>query len=352
MRYWATEQGDHQHLTMTAAKVMRYQYRQIVRVRRTNVLADASIDLIGPGENHKDVLLPAHYWRTLPYRNVQTFGLIVWATTHYGLQSMVPSMEGPIWVLLSEICHGHLPLARLLWKATEFWRLKDPIEVRMVRRFSTLGIWYSYTVKKDYSYGCVCGCNNKIWLERNKHWSDEDKKYFISEKLKVIGRTQHLSLIMYTWDVLKRQCEIIQRYCLGCFEVQCETSKDIVAINLQTMFESRIDPQEDKFWAKLPCSENLCIVFVDPMNKDMEGHAEWNVTWSTTILHELANKNDWRQTLQSIKVHAVDDHQLAKEEEMKSVGESVKTRIELKLILTKCFQLIGIVLEETWWPVF
>ena len=45
-------------------------------------------------------------------------------------------------------------------------------------------------------------------------------------------------MIMYTWDVLKRQSEI---------------SKDIVD-NYRTMFESRISEGATE---KLPCSENL-----------------------------------------------------------------------------------------------
>ena len=69
---------------------------------------------------------------------------------------------------------------------------------------------------------------------------------------KLIWENDHLSSIMCTWAVLKKQCEI---------------SKDIVD-NYRTMFESRISAGATE---NLPCSENLCI---SSWSYDMEGNAK------------------------------------------------------------------------------
>ena len=64
------------------------------------------------------------------------------------------------------------------------------------RRFP-IGNVSLYTVKKDYSYLCMWMTQN--WLERNKiliRCGNYSTK-------KSIWETQHLSWIMYTWDVLK-----------------------------------------------------------------------------------------------------------------------------------------------------
>ena len=97
---------------------------------------------------------------------------------------------------------------------------------------------------------------------------------------------------MYTWSVLKRQCEI---------------SKDIVG-NYRTMFESRISagPTET-----LTYSENTSI---SSWSYDMEGHAKKCVERYC----ELANKTT--QQLYKVSTPCVDDHHF-KEEEMNSVGD-------------------------------
>ena len=129
------------------------------------------------------------------------------------------------------------------------------------------------------------------WLERNKILIRCGK--YSTKKL--IRENQHLSLIMKTWDVLKRQCEI---------------SKDIVD-NYRIMFESRISAGATE---KLPCSENQSI---SSWSYDMEGHAKKCVERYC----ELANKTT--QQLYKTSTPCIDDHHF-KEEELKSVGELSK----------------------------
>ena len=120
-----------------------------------------------------------------------------------------------------------------------------------------IGNAYSYTVKKDYS--CLCMWMTSNWLERNKTLIRCGK--YSTKKL--IWENQHLSLIMYIWDVLKNKVDI---------------SKDIVD-NYRTVFESRFSAGATE---KLPCSENLCISL---WSCDMEGHAKKLLANRTT--HQL-----------------------------------------------------------------
>ena len=87
---------------------------------------------------------------------------------------------------------------------------------------------------------------------------------------------------MYTWTVLKEQCEI---------------SKDTVD-NYRTMFESRISAGATE---KLPCSENLRI---SSKSYDMEGHAKKCVERYC----ELANKTT--QQLYKESTPCIDDQHL------------------------------------------
>ena len=100
---------------------------------------------------------------------------------------------------------------------------------------------------------------------------------------------------MYTWDALKKQCEI---------------SKVIVG-NYRSMFESIISAGST---GKLPCSENLRI---SSWSYDMEGDAKKCVERYC----ELANKTT--QTTCKVSTPCLDDHQF-KEEEVGSVGELPK----------------------------
>ena len=90
---------------------------------------------------------------------------------------------------------------------------------------------------------------------------------------------------MYTWDVLKKQCEI---------------SKDVVD-NHRTMFESRISAGATE---QLPCSENLCIF---SWSHDMEGHAKKCVERYC----ELANRTT--QQLNKVSTPCIDDHHFEEE---------------------------------------
>ena len=156
---------------------------------------------------------------------------------------------------------------------------------------------YSYTVKKGSSYLCMWMTLNR--LERNKILI-RCVKYSIN---KSIWENQHLSLIMYTWAALKRQCEI---------------SKDIVD-NHRAMFESRISAGGTE---KRPYSENFRIF---SWSYDMEGYAKKCVERYC----ESANKTT--QQLYKVSTPCIDDHHF-NEEELKSVGElsQVCSQIVLK----------------------
>ena len=90
---------------------------------------------------------------------------------------------------------------------------------------------------------------------------------------------------MYTWDVLKRQCEI---------------SKDIVDNN-RTMFESRISAGGTE---KLPYSENFRV---SSWSYDMEGHAQKCVERYC----ELSNKTT--QQLYKVSTPCIDDDHIKEE---------------------------------------
>ena len=120
-------------------------------------------------------------------RNVQTFGFVYHDTNGQN--------HGPVWktqsFLLSEIC------TVILWQdcyGKGNWRKSHWSTVG--RKFPT-GNASSYTVKKDDSFLCMWMTKN--WLERNKILI-RFGKYSIK---KLMWENQHLSLIMYTWSVLK-----------------------------------------------------------------------------------------------------------------------------------------------------
>ena len=129
-----------------------------------------------------------------------------------------------------------------------------------------------YIITKDYSYLCM-------WMTLD--WLERDKTLIRCGNYltKLIWENQHLSLILYTWDVLK----------------ECETSKDIVD-NYRTTFESRISAVRTE---KLPYSENLRI---SSWSYDMEGDAKKCVERYC----ELANKTT--QQLYKVSTPCIDDH--------------------------------------------
>ena len=92
-----------------------------------------------------------------------------------------------------------------------------------------------------------------------------------------------------------------------------DISKDIVD-NYRTMFESRISAGSN---GKLPFPQNLHI---SSWSYDMEGHAKNCVE----RFCELANKTT--QQLYKVSTPCIDDHHY-KEEELKSVGEIVKSML-------------------------
>ena len=100
------------------------------------------------------------------------------------------SMEDPV-VLLERNLYGH-PLAGLLWE-----RQFEKILLKHGWEKIPIGNAHSYTVKKGCSYLCMWMTSK--WLERNKTLV-QCGKYSVK---KLIWENQHLSLIMYSWDVLK-----------------------------------------------------------------------------------------------------------------------------------------------------
>ena len=121
---------------------------------------------------------------------------------------------------------------------------------------------------------------------------------------------------------------------LGCTQIQCEISKDIVD-NYRTMFESRISPGGTE---KLPFPQNLRI---SSWSYDVEGHAKKCVVRYC----ELANKTT--QQLYKVSTLCIDDHHF-KEEEMKSVGELSQMCSQIVL---KCLYLARIGRPDILWSV-
>ena len=163
---------------MTAAKVMD------IKTRLPSCEGQAADAVSAKTQENWKML--QNYWK-FPTRKVQTFGFVYHDT--YGQN------HGPVWntqsFLLSEIffvilwqdCYGKGNLRKSYWST--------------VGRKFPIGNAYLYTVKKDYSYLCMWMTSN--WLERNKTLI-RCEKYSIK---KLIWQNQHLSFIMYTWDVLK-----------------------------------------------------------------------------------------------------------------------------------------------------
>ena len=93
----------------------------------------------------------------------------------------------------NEICvrssFGRTVMGKAIWE--------NPIEARLGEGFK-LGMSYSYTLKKACSYLCIRRCH-QIELERNKTLI-RCGNYSIK---KLMWENKHLSLIMYTRDVLK-----------------------------------------------------------------------------------------------------------------------------------------------------
>ena len=173
-----TEQGSSAS-QMTAAKSHGYHI-QTARMRMDKQLMQY-------------LFIPRYKWKMLtncwkfPNRNVQTFVFVhhdtnglnhcpVWKTQSFLLSEICT-------VILWQDCYGKSNLRKSYWS-------------KVGRRFP-IGNAYSYTLKKGYSYLCMYMTSN--WLERKKTLF-RCGKYSIK---KLIWENQHLSLIMYNWDVFK-----------------------------------------------------------------------------------------------------------------------------------------------------
>ena len=142
------------------------------------------------------------------------------------------------------------------------------------------------------------------------------------------------------WKVLNKEVELgestsfLDHETLGCTQIQCEISKDIVD-NHRTMFESRISAGGLE---KLPFRQNIHI---SSWSYDMEGHA--NKCVERYI--ELANKST--QQLFKVCSPCIDDHHF-KEKEMKSGGEMSQV---CSSIVLKCLCLARIGRLDILWSV-
>ena len=144
--------------------------------------------------------------------------------------------------------------------------------------------------------------------------------------MKRVGKKQNIDPM---WKVHNKEVDLweptsfLDHLYLGCTQIQCEISKDIVD-NFRTMFESRISAGGVD---KLPFPQNLRI---SSWSYDMVGHARsvWNdiVSWQT------------KQFNNSTKYQCIDDHHFI-EEELKSVGELSHVCSQIVL---KCFYLARI----------
>ena len=162
----------------------------------------------------------------------------------------------PVWktqsFLLERNLYGH-PLAGLLWE----------------RQFEKILLQYGW--EKVPNWECL--------------FVNREKGLFLSvfvDDIKLAGKKQNLDSV---WKVLNKEIDLgeptsfLDHVFLGCTQIQCEISKDIVD-NYRTIFESRISAERTE---KLPYSENLRI---SSRSHDMEGHAKKCVERYC----ELANK--------------------------------------------------------------
>ena len=156
-----------------------------------------------------------------------------------------------------------------------------------------------------------------------------EKGLFLSvyvDDLKLAGKKQNLDPM---WKVLNKEVDLgeptsfLGHVYLGCNQRQCEKSKDTVD-NYRTMFGSRISARASE---KIPCLENPRISW----SYDMEGHAKKCVARYC----ELANRTT--QQLYKVSTPCIVGHHI-KEEELKSVGESMLSNCSEILILGTCWK--------------
>ena len=86
--------------------------------------------------------------------------------------------------------YGH-PLAGLLW-------VKQFEKILLKHGWEKVSNWECLFVHREKDYSCLCMWMTSNWLERNKTLI-LCGKYSIN---KLIWENQHLSWIMYIWDVL------------------------------------------------------------------------------------------------------------------------------------------------------
>ena len=114
------------------------------------------------------IRLPRHKWHKI--------------MVQYGRSSRSSWTESP-WASF-----GRTVMGKAIWES--------PLELRFGRRFPIGNACSSQW--KSVILICVCGWHKIGWKE-TKHWSDVESNSI----KKSIRENQHLSLIMYTWDVLK-----------------------------------------------------------------------------------------------------------------------------------------------------
>ena len=148
-------------------------------------------------------------------------------------------MEDPV-VLLERNVYGHL-LAGLLWEM----------------QFEKILLKYGW--EKVSNWECLI--------------VHREKGLFLSvyvDDTKLAGKKQNINPM---WKALNKEVDLgeptsfLDHENLGCTQIQCEISKDLVD-NYRAMFESRLSVVKIE---KLPYSENLRI---SSWSCDMEGHAK------------------------------------------------------------------------------
>ena len=184
---------------------------------------------------------------------------------------------------------GH-PLAGLLWE-------RQFEKILLKYRWENVSNWECFFVHREKRLNLsvyLCMWMTSTWLERNKTLIRCGK---VLNKEVDLGEPTSFPDHVY----------------LGCTQRQCEISKDIVD-NYRTMFGSRISAGGVE---KLPFPQNLRI---SSWSYDMVGHAKKCVERYC----ELTNKTT--QQLYKVSTPCIDDHHF-KEEELKSVGEIVKSML-------------------------
>ena len=217
------------------------------------------------------------------------------------------SMEDPVVPLERNLC-GH-PLAGLLWE-----RQFEKILLKYGWEKIPIGNAYSYTVKKGYSFLCMCMTQ------------------------KMAGKKQNIDPM---WKVLNKEVDLgeptsfLDHVYLGCSQRQCEISTDRLTIT-----EPCLNPEFPQEQLKNCHARKICVFLRGHMIWKVMPRNVWNdiVSWQTKRLKQLYK----------VSAPCLDDHHFKEEEELKSVGELSKVCSQ---IVMKCLYLARIGGPDILWSV-